>query len=437
MLQFGACRSSVAGHQVQRRQLIPYCRDRPDAPAAPARSSAWLVVIARSCLRATPSCRLAYEIVGVRFQFLSEGDGRARPCRRWRAGPCRNTSTHREACGFSSTAFLRSTRRLGKFLRVHFGGAQQQARFGGIAFAQDAVHQHLAPRRLLVPDQRRAQQVDQAPCRSAIPFPAARAARSPSCSRPGAGCNRPAGRSPGGCEGCCCDRFVEFLGGVRSSARSCSRPAPRFTRTGRLSRLDVRAPAGIRRWPLHNCPDARQSRAQIGSRHHVCGSLFQVSAILADRARPCRRPGAIRRRDAESHLARWLRRGRAREPDRQIPGLPRALIRSPLRQGLTNRRSSSAGRKSSSPRRLWNATLPVLPDQVHAAGPRLVGLLGGAVHAVHHGGERQAQLAQAERGMLLLFGQRPRWQPDAIPSRTLMVLCHWLSGPPCACASRM
>ncbi len=39
---------------------------------------------------------------------------------------------------------------------------------------------------------------------------------------------------------------------------------------------------------------------------------------------------------------------------------------------------------------------PAVPsDQVYAAWPRVVGLLGGAVHAIHHGGKRQVEFAQA------------------------------------------
>ena len=57
----------------------------------------------------------------------------------------------------SSDGLLQIDQRFGEILRVHFGGAEQQAGFGGIAFAEDAVHQQLAARRLIVADERRAQ----------------------------------------------------------------------------------------------------------------------------------------------------------------------------------------------------------------------------------------------------------------------------------------
>ena len=81
-----------------------------------------------------------------------------RPHRRG-AVPGRSRRTHRKL-RIELRGLFRSTRP-GEFLRVHFRGAEQQARFGRFAVTQDAVHQQLAARGLIIADQSRAQQVNQ------------------------------------------------------------------------------------------------------------------------------------------------------------------------------------------------------------------------------------------------------------------------------------
>ena len=81
-----------------------------------------------------------------------------------------------------------------------------------------------------------------------------------------------------------------------------------------------------------------------------------------------------------------------------------------------------------------HAAIPA--HHIDAAGPRLIGAFGGAIHAIHDGREGKAEFAEAKLGMLAFFRQVPRGG-IVMPSRSLMVLCHWVSGAPWAWASRI
>ena len=78
----------------------------------------------------------------------------------------------------------------------------------------------------------------------------------------------------------------------------------------------------------------------------------------------------------------------------------------PVRQDLTNCSFEIRRAEVEFAEACIEGDLAIAADQVEAAGPGLVGGLGGAIHAVHDGGERQVQLTQAECGVILLLRQR-------------------------------
>ena len=260
----------------------------------------------------------------------------------------------------SSDGLLQIDQGFGEFLRVHFRGAEQQVRFGGFAFAQDAVHQQLAARRLIVADESRAEQVDEGLVVGRFLFQGreqlddlfvlaqAQVAIGQQEDR------LPVGRL-------LLDGFRQFLRGGGDLGGLVIVPERQVHADGEVSRFEVQ------RLPVLDdgvfvLAGFGERRAQVGAGHDALGRLFQVGAIFGDGARNV--AGLVQVDGvAKNRVGRRLLRRRQPKPARTRGQKP---YRTPSFRPLFARisriaASSSAGRKSSSPSRVWKATLPSLP----------------------------------------------------------------------------
>ena len=159
LLQFGASLADVPGHHIERGQLIAHRRVAGADAQRPFEGTSRLVVLL-ILFKEHADLQVGNEIVRIGFQFLAERAGcRGHIARAHQPQPVVGVDIGELRIELGGPFQVRQG--LGKILRVHLRGAQQQPRLGRFAFAQDAVHQYLAARRLVVADQSRAQQVDE------------------------------------------------------------------------------------------------------------------------------------------------------------------------------------------------------------------------------------------------------------------------------------